>query len=305
MARGIQLSHNAAAAGAWRGVSSGSGGPVVPPEWQHTRRHNLQRSYRRWATRNSMWPKEYWAEIRMLDPNTGGEKTFWIAFLLVHELMQNIWELGNIEMIQDINGADPLTRSHIEQMRVKLTLPHLIGLGLWGDEIPCYWDRSESISALTINLPGLGGQWRNMRVPLCAINHAYWGPNSWHDVLGVVAWSMRWLAHGHHPTSRHDDRPWFFPGSRFLCDTARQATAGTPLLGNAILAECRGDWKFFAEAYGMPLWNCGQGICWDCKCTKEEVFILSKLLTPHPPQLQQREPKARITEASLNDEAWG
>jgi hypothetical protein len=22
----------------------------------------------------------------------------------------------------------------------------------------------------------------------------------------------------------------------------------------------------------MPLWNSGQGICWDCRCTKEEAY---------------------------------
>jgi hypothetical protein len=58
VARGVQLSHNAVNAGAWEGASSGGGGPVVPAEWQHTRRTNLQRSYRRWSTRNSQWPKD-------------------------------------------------------------------------------------------------------------------------------------------------------------------------------------------------------------------------------------------------------
>ena len=63
-------------------------------------------------------------------------------------------------------------------------------LGTWGAAVPCFWDRSESVSALTINLPGQSDEYSKMRVPLCAISHAYWGPHTWHDILEVVAWSF-------------------------------------------------------------------------------------------------------------------
>ena len=265
--RGIALSHNAVAAGAARENAT------VPPEWRWQRQANLARAYRRWTGRNSQWPKPYWAQIRMTNPKTNKPHTYWIAFLLPHEIVSQIFYLGNVAAICDISNADPITRAFIEEMRIKDQEPHLLGLGLWGGEIPCFWDRSESVAALTLNLPGIGGELHKMRIPLCAINHAYWGPHTWFDVLKAVTWSLRWLDHGHHPQQRHDEHMWHFAGHQYLCDNDREAKAGKPLLGKAILAECRGDWKFFCEAYGMPMWNNGQGICWDCRCTKEEALF--------------------------------
>ena len=266
IARGVDLSHNAQAAGASADQA------VVPERWRWGQRGNLARNYRMWKGRNSQWPKHYWAKIRMVNPKTHKERWFWIAFLLPHEILDTIMRLGRIEKVSEINGADPITRAFIEEMRAKYADPHLVGVGLWGDEVPCFWDRSESVSALTINLPGLSDEYSKMRVPLCAINHAYWGPNTWHDILEVVAWSFLWLDHGRNPATRHDKRPWFDPTNGYLRDKERLDKAGSPLHGRGTLSECRGDWKFFAEAYGMPLWNSGQGICWDCRCTKEEAY---------------------------------
>ena len=218
-----------------------------------------------------MWPEPYWAPIRMRNPKTHEIKEYWISFILPHEVIDKIASVSDLNAMSDLSNADPITKSFVEEQRTLTGNPHLIGVGLWGDEVPCFWDRAESISALTINFPGLTGEGAKIRILLCSINHAYWCEHTWHDVLQVVAWSFSWLDHGRNPPHRHDRRPWFEDGSRWLVDKARARKAGSRLSAKAILAECRGDWKFFAEAYGMPLWNSGQGICWDCICKKEEA----------------------------------
>ena len=146
ISRGVNLSHNAVAAGAERSTA------VVPPEWRYERdgKNNLARNYRKWVGRNSQWPHPYFANIRLNDPKTNQANKFWVALMLPHELMDLIIDLGQMEAITDLTRADPLTRAYVEEMRAKLSEPNLIGLGLWGDEVPCFWDRSESITALTI-----------------------------------------------------------------------------------------------------------------------------------------------------------
>ena len=47
----------------------------------------------------------------------------------------------------------------------------IIPLGLWGDGVPCNWDRSGSVDCLAMSLPGLLGKAHNMRLPITVLNH--------------------------------------------------------------------------------------------------------------------------------------
>ena len=44
-------------------------------------------------------------------------------------------------------------------------------IGLWGDGVPCNWDRTESVEVISMNLPGQDGQWGPLRIPLVAISN--------------------------------------------------------------------------------------------------------------------------------------
>ena len=78
--------------------------------------------------------------------------------------------------------------------------------------VACKWGRSASIDMVTMGLPGLIGKWRNLRTPLCAIDHAWVGhPSTFDDLLEAITWSLRHCALGTHPLGRHDHvdgQPW-------------------------------------------------------------------------------------------------
>ena len=80
----------------------------------------------------------------------------------------------------------------------------LVPIGLWGDGVPCNWDRTESVEVVSMNLPGRDGQWGPLRIPRVAISKKDVGPNTMDDLMGVIAWSLRYLAARMWPSSRHD-----------------------------------------------------------------------------------------------------
>ena len=85
----------------------------------------------------------------------------------------------------------------------------VLGVGLWIDGVACRWDRSSSYDMITMGFPGLEGRWKNLRIPLVVIDHAWISKgNTFDDCLRVVAWSLRHAALGKHPMAREDTRAW-------------------------------------------------------------------------------------------------
>ena len=83
------------------------------------------------------------------------------------------------------------------------------------------------------------------------------------DIMGVISWSLGWLALGVHPTCRHDDED---------LEWHRKKMAGKAMLTKAALCEVRGDWKYMGETFGFPKHNTNEGICWTCHCKPDEVL---------------------------------
>ena len=144
----------------------------------------------------------------------------------------------------------------------------MTGIGLHGDGVPCNWDRTQSSEVFSMNLPGISGEWRNLRIPIFAVPHSWIGPHTWDDLMEIVAWSLRHMYHGVNPSARHDGSPWL------PSDSTRKNKQGKALGWNACLCEVRGDWKFFAETFHLPKWNQKSGICWSCNCKLEQVAWL-------------------------------
>ena len=46
-------------------------------------------------------------------------------------------------------------------------------LELWLDGVMCKWDRTSLMNVVTMSLPGLGGRWSNLRIPLCTNEHCW------------------------------------------------------------------------------------------------------------------------------------
>ena len=52
---------------------------------------------------------------------------------------------------------DPLTLEHLVSCEASAG-SRLLALGIWGDGVPCNWDRSESAECFTMNFPGQSGK---------------------------------------------------------------------------------------------------------------------------------------------------
>jgi len=132
------------------------------------------------------------------------------------------------------------TLQHMAQACRELRHERLCGIGLWGDAMPCNWDRSQSVMAFVISFPGLTDQWSVLRLPVLVImKHHMVAHKTVDDVCEVLRWSFVALACGEFPTSRHDGGNWSPE------DSQRSRKAGMSLGTRGVLAEVRGDWLFF------------------------------------------------------------
>ena len=256
-ARGLEVLQDAAAAG------SSDCRQMVRPG---TVGANAARTVRRHTARFSAWPHDYVAEIRVWNPKTQAVELARVSFLLPHEVMEVMGRLGNREALYQQEGLDTTSKEHLRSCEDRRGCP-LIGLGLWSDGAPCNWDRSESMEIVSLNVPGLVGPYRALRVPIVALSKKNVATEAtFLDIFAIVTWSLESLFAGRFPAARHDGEPF-----RPDVDRQRARRAGAELGLSAVLCEVRGDWKMMAEVFGLPSWSEAGGICWYCRCTKAEL----------------------------------
>jgi hypothetical protein len=225
---------------------------------------NSMRGFRRKLLRKSLWPDKYYAQIRVRDPRTDTEVASCCSFLLPHEVVDMLMQLGNENLILSRDCMDPLTAKHLDKV-IGDSGTVIAGTGLHSDGVPCNWDKTESVEAFSFSLPGLGKKWKHLRIPLVAIPHSRLSQHTFGDISEVLAWSYTYAYHGFWPASRHDGTP-FWPS-----DAKRGAKAGGKLHLRSALCEVRGDWKMFQAVFRFPTHNSSAGICWKCKCKKSQV----------------------------------
>ena len=138
-------------------------------------------------------------------------------------------------------------KQHLEFIKGQLGAEHCLALGLWGDGVPCNWDRSESLECVTLSFPGLVGEKEHMRVPLTCIKKKFCIKNeTFDDIMTIISWSLKAAAENEFPTNRHDESP-FSAKEKFRIDQAGKKV-GVP----AGLVEVRGDWQFFKQIFRFP-----------------------------------------------------
>ena len=225
---------------------------------------NAARSLMRRRLKNTKWPDQYWAEVRVWDKKKQKETKQWICIHLIHELLDMIFLFGLKEVILSEDCLDRVGREHLQWMRQALSLEELLGFGIHGDGVPCNYDRTESVEMISLNLPGVGGKYARMRIPLVVLPHSYVSHNTMDDLMEILAWSMRHALAGTRPTARHDGSPW-------LKTDAKRVKKTRSLGWNACLVEVRSDWDFLNKCFHFPTHNLGAGICWKCNCRRNQV----------------------------------
>ena len=233
-----------------------------------------KRSHRKQANRDlsrkllkfSAWPDTYLATIRVWNAKRACEEEAEVAFLLPHELLAAIAKVSNKQTLLSTESLDAKSLAHLRSCQAKSD-KDLVACGLWGDGVPCNWDRTDSLEVFTLNLPGLPGSLANLRIPLCGLSKKHVSSkNTYDDIMKVLAWSFKHLAMGRAPEARHDGNPFAASDGR-----KRKNMAGKPFNIAGALAEVRGDWEFMKECFAFPGWNENAGCCWLCTCTPDEV----------------------------------
>jgi len=225
---------------------------------------NAARSVLNRRLKNTKWPDKYWAEVRVWDKKTQSEGKQWICIHLIHELLDTIFQLGLKEVILSEDMLDHVGKDHMQWMRTSLGVAELLGFGIHGDGVPCNYDRTESVEVISLNLPGVGGAYARMRIPLIVLPHSYMSHNTFDDLMEVLAWSMRHALAGTRPVARHDGSPW-------LKSDMRRGKKTGDLGWNACLVEVRSDWDFLNKCFHFPAHSLGDRICWKCNCRRNQV----------------------------------
>ena len=211
--------------------------------------------------KRSTWMPDYVASLRCWDPKSHTIVHDQVPMQLIHEVVAVLLKHGFREKLLAKDHFDPLSLQHLLSCEAQ-AMCELLGIGIWGDGAPTQWDRGESIDVISLSLPGLAGDYRNLRIPLLVLPHSRMCSETWTDVFAIIKWSLTILATGVWPTARHDGSAW--------AATDKSRVAARPLLKGA-LVEVRQDWKFAAEVFGFPSHNTAAGCCWACKCTPAEV----------------------------------
>lgn len=209
----------------------------------------------------TIWPDVYWAEVRVWDTRRSCVAKDTIAMLLPHELAVALARTSQLDALMSKSRLDENTKRHLLKCE-EACGENLLGFGLWGDGVPCNWDRSDSLNLFSLNIPGLPPPWHTLRIPLTGFSKKHFaGKETYDDLLAILAWSFEQLAIGHWPKVRHDGAAWK------PSDSKRRRQAGVALPCRGALVEIRGDWAFMRECFGLPAWNEAQGLCWLCSCT--------------------------------------
>ena len=203
---------------------------------------NCAKRLRRKFLKKSTWMPDYLADIRTWDPKAQKIVYDKIPMQLIHEVVAVLLKHGFRERLLAKDHFDPLTLQHLLHCESE-ALCELLGIGIWGDGAPTQWDRSESIDVISMSLPGIGGEYSNLRIPLIVLPHSRMCTETWTDVFAIFKWSLTILATGAWPTAWHDGHEWKA--------TDKCRVVARPLLKGA-LVEVRQDWKFAAEVFGFP-----------------------------------------------------
>ena len=221
---------------------------------------NLSRDLTREFLRGSLWPSLYYAEITVFDVKRSCEKSILLPIILPHELLHQLSEKAlSPEALLTTTGLSGDARRHLQQACLELNKANLVPLGLWGDGVPCNYDRSQSLDVFCMSLPGLSGNQANMRLPLTAVNTRFvLKRKTFDDIMRVIKWSLQCCAEGCMPSCRHDGTPFT------VQDTKRSKLQGKEFTPG-VLVEVRGDWPFYKHLVRFPQFNEVDGCCWKCK----------------------------------------
>ena len=253
---------------------------------------NQERDLRRNLLRRSRWPPIYVAEIRCYSLKQRMLRPQKVAFLLPHELVGVLQEVSDPRVLVQHGALDTYNQERHGHILEQLHSPFL-SISLWGDGIPCSWDRKKSLDVWVIGFPGLEEKtYRDLRLVLTALPHEACVRETQDDVLAILGWSFACLAEGCYPSARHDGQAWLPE------DVWRRKREGQELLHAAVI-EVKADWKQMHYCFAVPYWSRApeKPLCWRCTACK------TTLLTETGPDSSWLQPENRLDQYQVLERA--
>ena len=230
---------------------------------------NMHRDMLRALLRNVTWPDMYWADIPVLDPDTGLEHMISFPFMLPHEIIRHLLEQHGLQkMLEFVAPCGSSLRAIMDEQCAKLNLDadHTLALGLHGDGTPFAAKMRDSLEQFSFNFPA---SCSSTRFVFTGVPKRFVAAKTMEAILAIFVWSMHMLCNGIMPTCRHDGTNWTTRDNtrhpNFLC---RAKLAGLSIGIKAILCQIRGDWAFYKAVFNFPSWSSDQ-ICWLCQATRK------------------------------------
>ena len=236
---------------------------------------NVSRDIRKQFLKACKWPSCYQARVRTWNPRTKKEQLEYVNFLLPHEMFHVLVRVSDREKIFDTSGLDVESHNYLKDTE-KLAGGELLAIGVWSDGVPNNWDRSDSVELIQVNLPGLGKEYSDLRVPVCAFPKCRMCDGTYHDCLEIVRWSLACMDKGVFPSVRHDGTAWT------AHDCQRRRKSGQQLGYRGALVLVRGDWLAYKTTFHLPGWADAGRCCWLCACSLPEVAGRANLIEPTP-----------------------
>lgn len=227
---------------------------------------NICRDMVRFVRKSSHWPNFYYAQIPVWDCKNECRTLQSHPFLLPHEWLAKANGIVDFSQVR-ANAVDHVDIfAHMQQVAKGLNSPmDHIPLGLHCDGVPFGSQvfYSDSLELFSLNFPcGPVGK----RLPFTSVqkNHLV-KHETYNAILGVLAWSLKHLALGILPETRHDGSP-FGPGEHF-----RKVLANHHKPAKALLVEIRADWVALKQVFQFPQQNENSGICWMCMAKPSDI----------------------------------
>ena len=239
----------------------------------HSRRDLLNK-----VLRDSEWSGLYWAQIPVKDLKSKGSKLIWCPFLLPHEWLPLYCKQKGADL--DLQSKlEPELAERMAKLKAELKADFLVGLGLHGDGVPINGTMNEdSLDVFNLNMV-TSLEHAALRIPFVCMQQKHQQPKETFDaIVAILCWSLRCLASGLKPQSRHDGSAWL-PSDKHraapVSPAKGAASADDEKLGvQAVLVELRADWVFFNKLLKFPQWNQHDGLCWRCTCTFANIRTL-------------------------------
>ena len=207
-----------------------------------------KRDIMRRAMKHNDWPKMYMANLPTLCPQTKEEIVTQVPILLIHELLDAIYQKSACSagmFCWEALGPKELEHLRFAARQLGVHNKNLVGVALWGDGVPYSHDRTKTLEMLSATILTAKDK---VVLPLACIPKHWMVKATWDAVLEVVKWSFQCCASGLFPAVRHDGQPWK--------EKSRAKLAGQKLV-QAVLLQVKGDWSFYKNTLYLPGWKLG------------------------------------------------